>query len=64
MALPSWFLLNGKNIFLSGAIGITAAGLAFYSVSNAKCFAVDTYKGCSALYAHKKVPQGEDPWKY
>lgn len=64
MAIPNWFRLKWKEIFGSAALGITGALVVFRLFYNSKRFALDTYKGRSALYCNRKVPPGVDPWKY
>ncbi|KAL5112405.1 hypothetical protein TcWFU_006867 [Taenia crassiceps] len=55
---------KGKEIVSAAVLGSTAAYLLFRCLYNSKSFALDTYKGRSALYSGRKVPPGADPWRY
>ncbi|VDK39953.1 unnamed protein product [Taenia asiatica] len=64
MAIPNWFRIKGKEVVSAAVFGSAAAYLLFYCLYNSKSFALDTYKGRSALYSYRKVPPGADPWRY
>lgn len=64
MGIPVWFRMRGGVIVPSAVVGVVVAYATSRWFYNCETFALDTYKGKSALYRDRKLPQGVDPWKY
>ena len=64
MAIPEWYILTWKKVVPQLVLGVSGAFVCYNALFYSKHFGLDTYKGRSELYRHRKIPPGADPWRY